>query len=820
MRRALAAALLVLATCAKESVSLDDLLESTYQSLRRGDLEETLASAEKGRKAAAEASDVPREWAFRVAQAEVLVSQRKDAEVIALLESGLGVESGSRPVDVRALMTRGVALCRVGTDSALRLRATDDLDRAGRMARSLRSIELRGEVALRLGTCLLHQKDHVGAESQFREALAHARQAGLAPLEASATGSLGRLRTETGRYDEAAEWLRRSLALATATRADIPRAKTLQNLGWCYYNLGDFDRALGFLAEAEALAARLHLTGDRMRALMNTANAFYRKGDLDRAAENDDRALALARRLGDRATAASLLSNLGILAFERARHDEADGLLKQALEAQRALQDDEGVVKTLLNQAHVQAARGAPERAVATYREVIASAGGDLEAQWEAWSGLAVLEVRADRPDKAEAAFAEATAVMERSRDQLGVAEHRLTFFSSLRRFHDERVDFLVGAGRTDEALLVADRGRARLLSESLLPPEGEGAPTVERYRELARNLDATLLFYWTASRRSFLWEVTADAVAIHVLPGQADIARRIAAYGVDIQRSRDPLAGDAEDATWLYRVLVGPIASRSGGRIILVPDGPLHELNFETLIAPGPTPRYWIEDVTLATAPSLGLLSARAERAPGSRSLLVIGDPISPDDEFPPLAHAGREVARIAELFPGHTTVRTRADARPDAYSKGEPGRFTFIHFAAHATANRESPLDSAIVLSGREDGYKLYARDVVGQPLTAELVTLSACRSAGSRTYAGEGLVGLAWAFLGSGARNVVGGLWNVEDVSTAELMDHLYRELRAGLDPMAALRAAKLRLIHSKAVTRKPYYWAPFVIYTRGG
>ena len=820
MKRLVAVALLLLAACSKERISFEDLLESTYDSLRRGDLEATLVSAENGRKAALKAGDMSWEWAFRVARAEVLVSQRQNAEVLKLLGEEREHDPAASRVRVRALMTRGVALCAIARGDGDWRRAIDDLDRAARLARDLESVELRGEVALRHGTCLFYRKDFDGADIQFRNALTAARSTGMASLEASSAGSLGLIRIDTGRYDEAAEWLRRSLAVATAIHADVPRAKTLQNLGWCYYNLGDFARALGFLAEAEALAARLHLTGDRLRALMNTGNSYYRQGVLGRAAENYSRALTIARQLDDRGTAATLLSNLGVVAFEQARHDEADALLEQAIKLQRALKDESGAAVTLLNQAHVQAARGALALAEASYREVI-SAEPQPGALWEAWSGLAVVEVKAGRPDRADAAFAKATAVMERSSDQLGVTEHRLTFFSSLRRFHDEHVDFLVGTGRTDEALLVADRGRARLLSESLLLREGEAALTVERYRELARTLDATLLFYWTAATRSFLWEVTPDAVAFHILPGQADIARRIEAYGADIQRSRDPLAGDAEDATWLYRVLVGPIASRSGRRIILVPDGPLHELNFETLIVPGPTPRYWIEDVTLATTPSLGLLGARATgRASRDRSLLVIGDPITPGGEFPPLAHAGREVSRIAELFPGHATVRSRSSARPETYSRGEPGRFAFIHFAAHATANRESPLDSAIVLSGPEDAYKLYARDVMAQPLNAELVTLSACRSAGSRTYAGEGLVVLAWAFLGSGARNVVGGLWNVEDVSTAELMEHLYRELRAGLAPMAALRAAKLRLIHSKAVTRKPYYWAPFVIYTLGG
>ncbi|HTE53960.1 MAG TPA: CHAT domain-containing tetratricopeptide repeat protein [Kofleriaceae bacterium] len=822
MKRLLAAALLVLTMCAKEKPSLDGLWQGAYAALRQGDLEGALSAAEKGRKAALDAGDSSWEWAFRVAHAEVLVSQRKNAEVMGLLDDGLARNTTADAIRVRALMTRGVALCRLSAAADVLHRATDDLDGAARIATSLASTELVGEVALRRGTCLLHRKEYSSAEPAFREALAAARRGRLVSLEANASGSLGLLRIETARYDEATEWLQRSLTLATAINADIPRAKTLQNLGWCYYNLGDFDRALRFLSDAEALAGKRHLTGDRLRALTNLGNSYYRKGDLARASEHYDRALVVARELDDRARVATLLSNLGVVAFEQMRYDDAESLLGKALDAQKALKAEGGLLKTVLNQGHVWAARGDAARADAAYRQVLGAAA-EPEAQWEAWSGLAVLQVKAGRAAEADKDFGEAFAVMERSGSHLGVAEHRLAFFSSLRRFHDEHVDFLVGAGRIEEALLVADRGRARLLSENLLPREGEGTLQVARYRELARALDSVLLFYWTAPRRSFLWAVTPEEIVVRVLPGSADIGQRAEAYQAQIQRSRDPLAEDASDATWLYRSLIGPIEKQiqPGKRVVVVPDGPLQQLNFETLVVPGARPHYWIEDVTLATAPSLGLLSAgAAAEKTRARSILVIGDPVSPGQEFPPLAYAGREVARIADLFPEQATVQSGASAQPSAYAAAGPGRFAFIHFAAHATANQESPLDSAIVLSGREDSYKLYARDIVKVPLTAELVTLSACRSAGSRAYAGEGLVGLAWAFLGSGARNVIGGLWNVEDASTAELMEHLYRGLQEGLDPIAALRAAKLRLVHSATASRKPYYWAPFVIYTRGG
>jgi CHAT domain-containing protein len=112
---------------------------------------------------------------------------------------------------------------------------------------------------------------------------------------------------------------------------------------------------------------------------------------------------------------------------------------------------------------------------------------------------------------------------------------------------------------------------------------------------------------------------------------------------------------------------------------------------------------------------------------------------------------------------------------------------------------------------------GGKLYARDVMDLPLHADLVTVSACRGAGQRAYSGEGLVGFAWAFLHAGARHVIAGLWDVNDQSTAGLMNSLYRELAAGKRPADALRTAKLAMIESKGNLKKPYYWAPFQLYT---
>ena len=190
---------------------------------------------------------------------------------------------------------------------------------------------------------------------------------------------------------------------------------------------------------------------------------------------------------------------------------------------------------------------------------------------------------------------------------------------------------------------------------------------------------------------------------------------------------------------------------------------------------------------------------------------------PDSPGPEFPKLQYAGAEISKLHERLPGtSTTIVAGAEARPDAYAAAQPGRFSMIHIAAHGEANRRSPLDSALILSPGERGFKLYARDVMEVPLRADLVTISACRSSGARTYAGEGPVGLARAFLQAGAGSVIAGLWDVSGPSTSEIMDRMYEQIAAGVAPQN--RCGERSYPSFTATYSKPYYWGPFQYYTR--
>jgi len=815
---------LFLAGAACRGTPLETLRAEAYADLANGRLDGALRRADEGLARARAPGDRRWRWIFQVIRAEARVQQRDHPkEAAASLDEGLRSEPRDQ-VFLRALMTRAYALCveaaANGGGAEVLDEASRQLDDADRLAATLGAEDVPAEIALRRGNCRIGAGRYAEAESPFREAMALARRRQLAFVESQSAGSMGMLRANEGRWDDATDWLERALASVPAGAPPGLRIKHLGNLGWCYLELGDHQRALPLLAEADALAARTNYRGDRLTALTHLAETRQGMGDSAGAREVLGRALDLARGQSNAITTAELLRHLALVALDDGQHEAAHAHVREALRLDTETRHERGRRGDLLVQGRIHAAEAGFAQAEEAYTTVLAQAGEKPEDQWEPRALLAQLYLRGGQVRASEAEFGRAFALMEKARAGLQKDESRISFFAGLRRFHEGYVDLLVQQGRIEEALVAAEQSRARMLQERLEGGRADAPRGRLDPRARARAAQAVILSFWVTPERTLLWVVTPRRVRLAVLAGEKALAARVDAYQEAVLNGRDPLDEHLPAGEWLYDTLLEPATAAlpAAARVVVIPDGPLYRLNLETLVVPGPERHYWIEDVTLLTAPWAGAVApVPAHRPRGEHDLLLIGDPLPSNPAFPRLANAGREMAAIAALFePARVTSYTRLEAQPGAYRDAHPERFTFLHFAAHATASEESPLDSAIVLSPRDDRYKLYAREVMAQPLRAEMVSLSACRGAGSRAYAGEGLVGLAWAFLAAGARNVLAGLWDVEDASTAETMEEVYRQLRAGRTPEEALRAAKLRLLRSGTVYRKPVYWGPFALY----
>lgn len=751
-------------------------------------------------------------WRFRLQTAEGLVALGKLAAATELLEADVptGIPAYTE-LRARQVMDRGSLYHNSDYARALQLYTESE-----RSARENGLTELRAMALLRRGTAYFRLKRNKEAEADFRQAQRLGVQLNNPYLRSNALGSLGLLDMGDGRYDEAIDIFEEALAFTRGLHLNAFLAITQHNIGWCRFLLGDSEAALPLLESAERIAHEEGIATTEQLALSHIGEVYAFRRDDRTAASYYERALTLAREQHNDLVIGTLLTELTALAIRNGDTRRAEELLSEAAAMKDF--DPENAQYLAISRGLLAQERGDPAQAIEQFQEVIDAPKSDL-LRVRAGAELASTLLAMGRPTEAETQFRKVLADIEESRGKIRNPVSRISYFGLVGQAYQNYVTFLMDRRRETDALLVTEMSRARLLSDRVFLKTRWNPPDGAALRRLSSSEKTIFLSYWLGREHSLLWVVTPARIACFHLPGEGEIDRMVGAYRREIEDLQEPRQSDGELGKRLFATLVGPARELipDGAKVVVVPDGELYNLNFETLITPDN--RYWIEEVTLATAPSLNLLvNNRGSGGKREASVLLIGDPVSPDErQYPKLASTSREIESIERAFPAAARRSiTGAQAVPAAYAASDPQRFSLIHFAAHATASREYPLESAVVLSRQGDTYKLYARDLIDHRIRAELVTISACRSAGARTYAGEGLVGFVWAFLQAGAHNVIGGLWEVDDQSTARIMKDLYAGLRQGMSPAVALRNAKLQIVSARGPMRKPYYWAPFQVY----
>ncbi|MGB7601534.1 MAG: CHAT domain-containing protein [Candidatus Sulfotelmatobacter sp.] len=760
-------------------------------------------------------------WKFRILEAEILLDQGLSADVLSLLDSNLPTQFANSDLAVKQLTLQGGAYAQLD-----RFQDADHcLKEAERLSDTLRA-PLAGQIARARGVLAFRQNDQESAGRFLRESLQFARQEHDVHLQMTDLTNLGAVAERQEHYDEAIDWLNDAYRTAGILHDRHTVQVALGNLGWAYYKMGDFDRSLAFCREAEKSAKDLGAAYDQIGWLNNIGLVYYRQNQLTVAEDYYRQSLALAQENQNSELIVDALTSLAFVSAQTGQLAEAQRYSEEAFQKARARNDRSSELYPLLVRGQVASGRGDYKQAEEVFHEVASDPKSDLSLRWQAQNDLARLYEQEHRLADADKQYQEALATIEQARAALQHEEFKLPFLANAAHLYDDYISFLVAQGKDQRALELADYSRARTLAEGLgaLPKNAPAdAPAVNAQR-VARAAHATILFYWLGREHSYLWAITPNRTARYQLPPATEIDAAVLRYRQALLGWQDVLKTANSDGAHLYDVLVAPAQKLipPNSRVILITDGSLDGLNFETLLVPTPTMHYWIEDATVLTASSLHVLAAsRDHRETESGKLLLIGDAIAPSSEYAPLPNALREVQNVESHFPVEKRETfTRDRATPAAYLGSDPDQFSFIHFVAHATASKLSPLDSAIVLSrssADQDSFKLYARDITPHLLHANLVTISSCYGAGAEAFSGEGLVGLSWAFLRAGAHNVIGALWDVSDASTADLMGRMYDELKRGQTPEAALRAAKLSLLHSDGVARKPFYWAPFQLYT---
>ena len=806
----------MLAGCAPRSATLEALYSHSSQLRMAGRLPEARAETEKGLTQAPGGSAMW--WNFYLHKIQ-LVQQTGGAKAsLVLLDKQPPDTSEFLVARARRKLYLAWALSEQSMYAAADVASSEAVDMAGAardMALLARSEFFRAK--LLKSSNRMEQAEQIRSSAEEHAVASKDREVLIYGLAVSST-----LFIEEGRFEDALHALEEQLALLRQGNSRHGMAAIFVNIGLCRTRLGQMEEALTALQTAEKLSREMEDKKFLGLALGGMGNIHLDRREFDLARESFQGALQIANDDNDQRSVSRWLSNLASVATETKDWAQAEEINERALRMKEAAGDENSMRYSHVNRARILEGQGQIEEAEKLYRQIIDDRAADPVPSLDASSHLAQLYAKTGQDAKAAKAFESALGLIDRVRDTLKEDDTKVRFLTSLIRVHDDYVDFLMARGRTERALEIAEASRAQVLQRKI-GDAGAGRPVgAVEYRRLARETGAVLLSYWLGPKRSYVWVTTGGGIAAYQMPPGNKIGALVERYRGLIEGLEDPLSSDDGAGRELYENILAPVMDRipPESHVIVAPDSALNALNFETIPVPSPKAHYFIEDAVISVAPSLNLLTrAGPGKSDGPVRLLLIGDPNPPDRGYAKLPFAAQEMDAVKGHFvPSEVLVFRKQEASPDAYRAHAAQSTGYIHFTAHASSDQENPMESAIILSGPLGANRLRARDVARNNYPVRLVTISACRGAGAKTYAGEGLVGFMWAFFRAGARNIIAGLWDVSDESTPQLMDGLYGGLTSGVPAADALRNAKRGLMGRGETYRLPYYWGPFQLYIR--
>ena len=683
-------------------------------------------------------------------------------------------------------------------------RALEYLNEALSLHKALGDRYSEGLDLINIGSAYVNLKDWPKALEYFNLALPIVKTADDRRwTEAMVLSSIGRATSSLGNAQEALQYLNEALAIHKSLNNRIWEAHTLTDLGVAYDSLGQPEKALDYFNQALTLTRAIAHHNGQASNLLRIARVERNRGNLSEARRRIEAALEINESLRTRVV--NQESRTSFSAFRREYYVfYVDLLMRMGADAE-ALQANErararGLLETL------------------------------TESRVDIRQGVDAQLLERERALQQQINDEELRRVRVQTGDVEAVEKH---------------INQLLADYNTVQAEIRVRSPRYAALTRPV-------PLTVRDIQQRVLDERTMLLEYALGQDKSYLWVVTQSELKSFVLPKRSVIeaaARRV--YDLLLVSNKTQARRPAELAlAELGRMILGPAASLlKKERIVIVADGALEYVPFTALsidFAYQPL----IARHEVVSLPSASVLDAlrqeNRQRAP--EALAVLADAVFQSDDARLKAHAS-SVEEQSDLMRSAADAGvvnfprlpfSRREAEAIVAKAGEPrslkaldftasretvfstklDQYRIIHFATHALLNSQHPALSGIVLSlydeqGRPiDGF-VRAHEIYNLKLNADLVVLSACRTALGSEIKGEGLVGLTRGFMYAGTPSVVASLWDVRDQATSELMSRFYEKMfKDRMKPAAALRAAQVSMWKERRWST-PYYWAGFIL-----
>ncbi|MBD2168987.1 tetratricopeptide repeat protein [Calothrix membranacea FACHB-236] len=719
-----------------------------------------------------------------------------------------------------------------------------------------------------LGLAYYALGDYPKAIEYHQQRLAIAKQIKNRLGEGNALGSLGNAYYALGDYPKAIEYHQQYLAIAKQIKDRLGEGNALGNLGVAYYSLGDYPKAIEYHSSSLAIAKEIKDRRGEGNALGNLGNAYFSLGDYPKAIEYYQQHLAIAKEIKDRQGEGVALGNLGLAYQFLGDYPKAIEYHSKSLAIAKEIKDRQSEGQALGNLGVAYNALGDYPKAIEYYQQHLAITKEikDRLSEGQSLNNLGYAFYKQGNLSAAEKTLYEGIKVRESLRDKKLADTNKVLFFDTQSSTYILLQQVLIAQNKTDAALEIAERGRARAFVELLASRSSTNnkqadkspePPTIAQIKQIAQQQNATLVQYSIiidefkiAGKQQvkesdlYIWVVKPtgevifrkvdlkqlwqkDNTTLEELVTQSrlgiGVVRSGRAGGIIASQNTDA-ANVKKPLQKLHDILIKDIADllpkNPGDRVIFIPQDSLFLAPFPALR--DESGKYLIEKHTILTAPAIQVLDFTHKLEQGKttnyNNALIVGNPTmpvvstepgKPGTQLIPLPGAEQEAKTIADL------LKTKAILGKDATKANimqQLSTANVIHLATHGWADDNRGLGSWIALapSGKDDGL-LTAEEILNLKLKAQLVVLSACET-GKGKLSGDGVIGLSRSLISAGVPSVLVSLWQVPDAATQYLMVEFYQSLQTQPDKALALRQAMLK---TKEKFPSPVNWAAFTL-----
>ena len=729
----------------------------------------------------------------------------------------------------------------------------------------------------RLGRMSYCLSEYIKAKEYFEKVLIITIETGERRGEAASYVNLANVFRSLGEYEKASDHLIQALAIYIETGNKAGEASSYENLGTVYFSLLECDKAKEYHEKALAIDIEIGNRAGEATSYGNLGTVFQSLGDYEKAKEYLDKALTIEIEIGDKEGEATLYVKLGTVFQSLGEYDKVKEYVGKALTMKVETGDRAGeaacymILGTVFQSLgeHV-IAEGYLEKALS-----ISQAIGDIKKEITCFYDLAAVNLfQKENIQEALHYLQMCINKSEEMRCFLKESDQFKISFSDAWQFPYRSLSmlFCTKLKNPNNALFVLELARARVLADVMasqysVERQSTANPKswtdIENIIKKERNCACLYISYY--NQVVFLWIVTTSGV-IHFrritvnvkfvgagFAGSLDefFAKSFRSFGVLpeedcedrslcenelkqksyqeeihgalrlVENDDEEIQNPESDLSLYYRMLIGPVADLlENPEIIIVPDALLYQVPFAALT--DGCGKFLSETYRIRIVPSLTTLELIQDCPADYHSqtgALIVGDPVvgrvrykGRRQNFLPLPCARKEAEMIGELLGVQPLLGQHATKKAVIQ---EINSVSLIHFAAHGNAERGeitlSPVRTTSKIP-REEDYLLTMSDISSVQLRAKLVVLSCCHSACGQIRA-EGVIGIARAFLGSGARSVLVALWAIDDRATEQLMKHFYEHLVRGESASESLHET-MKWMRDNGFT-KVSEWAPFML-----